>query len=289
MDPLKHIEEMNYLIQDINDILSKHGVNENISLPDVTITNKTISDLVKPHAKLSEAITNYLWPSITSACVYHYTSMEAAENILKTGLFRLNNIETRYTEGEIRTFCETHQLNGYLENDENGDPRYKNLIMPNTFYASFTDTNLADDQEQYFWEQFASCDGVRLKIEITASNPNFRKIYYENKNNKPISILSDLTGCVRSKYGREFILKGISRLCSFYLSGQDYGIENEYRALYRVWEGFGPQPKKGGKDSYIELPLNDITECGYQLKIIEVHSNSKPKMPSSFIYSKRKV
>lgn len=279
---------MNALVEDINQILNNNGVQENITLSDITITDKTVSDLVKPNAKLSDAITNLLWPSIASASVYHYTSKSAAESILGTGIFRLNNIANRYSEGEIKTFCETHNLNGYLEKDENNDPKYKHLIMPNTFYASFTDVSLTQDQEEYFWRNFAACDGVRLKIEITASNPNFRKLHYEQVKGKPIQLLSELTECIRKKYTREFVLKGISRLCSFYLSGKDYGIENEYRALYRVWEGFGPQPKNSGAGhSYIELPLNEMSECGYQLKIVEVHATTKPNMPDAYLYSQR--
>lgn len=287
MTPLEEIEKMNDLIKDINQILNKNGVREEISLSDITVTEKTVSDLVKSNAKLSDAITNFLWPSITSASVYHYTSRRAAENILNTGTFRLNNIANRYSDGEIVTFCETHGLKGYLEKDESNDPRYKHLIMPNTFYSSFTDVSPTKDQEEYFWRNFATYDGVRLKIEITASNPNFRKLHYEQTKGKPIPLLSELTKCIREKYNREFILKGISRLCSFYLSGKDYGIENEYRALYRIWEGFGPQPKRDGAHSYIELPLNAMSECGYRLSIVEVHANESPNMPNSYVFSKR--
>ena len=139
--PLLHIKAINVLIQDINAVLSKYGINERITLSDVTITDKTVSDLVKPDAKLSNAITNYLWPSIEFASVYHFTSRCAAENILNinNNSFRLTNIAKRDGEGEVETFCKTHELQGYLEKDFNGDPKYKYLIMPNTFYASFTD------------------------------------------------------------------------------------------------------------------------------------------------------
>jgi len=287
MSLLIKIERMKNLVTDINAILYKNGINEVITLSDITITDKIVSDLVKPQAKLSDAITDFLWPSISSATVYHYTSKEAAESILKTGIFRLKNIANRYSEGEIKTFCETHQLQGYLEESESGEPTYKHLIMPNTFYSSFTDTALTAEQEEYFLRTFAACDGVRLRIEITASNPNFRKIRYEQKKGVPIALLSDLTNSIRDKYGREFVLKGISRLCSFYLSGKDYGIENEYRVLHRVWVGFGPQPKINGEFSYIELPLNAMSVCGYQLVITEVHACERPEMPDHYVFSKR--
>lgn len=287
MTPIKEIAVMHTLVADINTILAKNGIYDKITLSDITITEKTVSDLVKPNAKLSDAISNFFWPSITDATVYHYTSRSAGENILNTGIFRFNNISNRYSDGEILTFCETHDLKGYLEKDENNEPKYKHLIMTNTFYSSFTDISLTKDQEEYFWRNFAACDGVRLKIQITASNPNFRKMHYEQTKGKPILLLSELTKCIREKYNREFILKGISRLCSFYLSGTDYGIENEYRALYRVWEGFGPQPKNDGTHSYIELPLDEMSECGYRLNIVEVQANKKPAMPNSYAFSKR--
>lgn len=287
--PFEKFEATHALVADINTILAGNGIKDQISLSDITVTDKIVSDLVKSNAKLSDAITNFLWPSITDATVHHYTSKSAAESILNTGIFRLSNIAARYSDGEIVTFCQTHDLKGYLEEDAAGQPTYRHLIMPNTFYASFTDTLLSTSQEEYFWRNFSACDGVRLKIEVAASEPNFRKIRYEQHKGKPIKVLEELMSCIREKHNREFILKGISRLCSFYLSGQDYGIENEYRLIHRVWDGLGPQPKNDGANSYIELPLNAMSDCGYQLMIKEVHANSRPNMPSSYVFSKREA
>lgn len=289
MMPLETLEAMNALVNDINCALAASGITEAISLSDITVSDKTVSDLVKPNARLSDAITNFLWPSIASATVYHFTSKDSAKSILETGIFRLCNIAKRYHEDEIKTFCETHDLRGYLETDENGDPKYKHLIMPNTFFASFTDASITTEQEEYFWRTFSASDGVRLKFKVIASNPNFRKMRYEQAEGKPICVLSNLSKCLREKHGREFILKGISRLCSFYLSGKDYGKENEYQALYRVWEGFGPQPKVDGSLSYIELPLNLMSECGYKLTITEVHAKDKPNMPDSYAFTERRA
>lgn len=70
MTPLEEIKKMNSLVSDINSILGDSGITEQISLSDITVTEKTVSDLVKPNAKLSDIITNFLWPSIKSATVY---------------------------------------------------------------------------------------------------------------------------------------------------------------------------------------------------------------------------
>lgn len=289
MTPIEQINMLKALVDDINVVLSRHGVDKIITLSDITVTDKTVSDLVKPNALLSEAITNHLWPSISSEVVYHYTSMQAAEAILKSEIFRLTNIEKRYGEGEIETFCKTHDLSGYLDATENGAPLYKSLLMPNTYYASFTGSDLTSEREDYLWRTFATHDGVRLKLKITASNPNFRRIKYEAKSSVPIPLISDLVSTVRQKHGREFILKGISRICSFYLSGQDYGIENELRVLHRTWDGFGPQPVGQGPDSYIELPIGTMSECGYRIDVLEVQARTRPSIPSSFAFSSRQA
>lgn len=286
MNPLDSITEQIELIKDINAILKKYQINETILLQDITITDNGVNDLIKQTAKLSDAITNFLWPSVHFSSVYHYTSKDNAEKILNTDIFRLTNIAKRYREGEITTFCNTHQLSGYLGLNKNGIQNDKELIE-NTFYASFTDTNLTVNEEEYFWRQFASNGGVRLRINITAKNDNFRKIYYEQVKGKQIPLLLDLSSLINQKYKRKFTLKGISRLCSFYLSGDDYGMEREYRLLHRVWDHSGPQPKTDGYYSYIELPLNTMAVCGYEMKVVEVQSDESLDIPSTYIFSKR--
>lgn len=275
------------IVDDINRILSSHGVSVVLHPQDITVTDKTISDMVKPCPKLSDAITSKLWPTVRSATVYHYTSREAAESILSTGIFRITNIEKRLNDGEIVTFCRTHGLSGYLEQSSTGLPTYRTLLMPQLFYASFTDSALQPCDEEYFWRSFASSDGVRLKLEVEATNPNFRKIVYEPQPGVPIPLLADLVSTIRQKYSREFVLQGISRLCAFYLCGQSYSREKEYRLLYKSWPEFGPQPVGMGQSAYVELPLNQMSECGYQLRITEVHARTRPNMPDQYSFSPR--
>ena len=281
------IMTLNAIVADINAILSKHGVSEAMQLRDITVADKTVSDMAKPCPRLSDAITGHLWPSVSSATVYHYTSREAAENILSTGIFRLTNIEKRLNDGEIVTFCQTHGLRGYLEPDAIGAPTYRALLLPQLFYASFTEASLSQEAEEYFWRNFAASDGVRLTIEITAKNPNFRKIVYEPKPGAPIPLLTDLVSTIRQRHGREFVLQGISRLCAFYLSGQTYSREREYRALFKAWPDVGPQPVGTGPTSYVEVPLNQMTDFGYEFRITEVHASTRPNMPDHYCFNQR--
>ncbi|MBU9818324.1 hypothetical protein J1782_00225 [Rahnella sp. BCC 1045] len=288
MTALDTINEQRSIVDKINEILVIHGLPGEITLSDLTFHGKYVNDLVKGNHKLSDLITNHLWPSINLATVYHYTSRSAAECILNSGIFRLTNIEKRYNEGEIIRFCETHNLTGYLQESSDNTPLYRELIMPNTFYASFTEADIPKDKEEYFWNVFGCHDGVRLKFEIQATNSNFRRVKYEMKAGQPLQPLFDLIEEIKNEYGFIFTMKGISRLCSFYLPGE-YSCENEYRLLHRTWDGGDIQPKGNGVQSYIELPLNLMNECGFKLKIIEVQSKEQINMPCNYLFSKREV
>lgn len=286
MTPLEYLERQKALIDNINSILSSHGIADSIDISNITITDKTVTDFVKENQKLSNLIVDAIWPSIDDLTVYHYTSKAAAESILNSGEFRLYSLLKRFDEGEIETFCQNHGLSGYLEQDEKGQPKYKSLIMNNMFYASFTDTNLTTEQEEYFWRTFAPIDGVRLKLEVTASNPNFRKMVYEKTKGNPLPLLNELTKVVRESYGREFVLSGISRLCAFYLA-KDFDVENEYRALYRYWEGFGPSPESDGNYQYVGLPLDSMNDTGYQIRVNEIQTNESLNIPTQFVITPR--
>lgn len=295
MTSLEEIVEKEALVADINQILQKHGINESLLPSNIEMSDKTVCDPCRSdqESRLSNAIINFLWPSVESACVYHYTSREVAQKILNGRIFRLNNISKGFSDGEIRTFCDTHKINGNLEKDDNGVSENERLFAQNTFYASFTSTNNKVGSEEHFWKHFGPCDGVRLKIQITSFMPNldFRRIYYEETKGEPIKIISDLTTLIQKKYNRAYFFKGISRFCSFYLSKEDYGIENEYRLLHRVWDGGGgPQPVIKGNCNYIELPLgikSGKSSCGHELSILEVHGRERPDMPEEYTFSKR--
>jgi len=272
-------EEFAAIPETINWVLRSHGVRE-IGISDITITDKTVNDLVKEEKVLSNAIVDKVWPSIDSKVVYHFTSKEATESILNTSFFRLYNISKRFTDREIVTFCENHGLSGYLA-EEDGEPYYKSQLMKNMYYSSFTDTALTDEQESYFWRTFAPFDGVRLKLRIEASNPNFRPMVYENKKGQPINILSDLVREIRNKHNREFVLSGISRLCAFYLA-KDFDVEKEYRILFRDWDDGSVKPKTDREVSFIEVPLGAMGPTGYKIEVLEVQSNEALSIPSKY-------
>lgn len=287
MEFLKEHANRNRMIERINAILRRHRLQEVISLGDLTITENSVIDSDRQNPKLSGAIIDSLWPSIRSARVYHFTSRVAAEQILNSGIFRLASIQGRLHEHEIVTFCTSHELDGYLEKDSAGISVYRNLIAPNTFYASFAGTKLTEEQESTLWRRFASIDGVRITLDIRASNHDFRRVRYEPEGGGPIPLLAELRNAIRIEYEREFRFLGVSRLCSFYLPENGYSVENEHRIVYRVWDGGIEQPTTENGVAFIELPLNKMSSIGYQLDVVDVQSGLRPNMPDCFPFTVR--
>lgn len=273
---LEHSKISKEVVREINGILSSYNCSL-ISEDELNITEKIVTDGVKRNSPLSSTIINYYWPSITKKTVYHYTTAENAESILNSGTLRLYNIQKRYSEGEIGEFCKIHSLDGFLSKDEQGREKYKTLIMPNTFYSSFTHTNLTSRQESYFRSQFGD---VRFKIDLEAENPDFRKIVYSDAKDRPLELLAKISKLVSNRFHREFILAGISRICAFFLS-HDYDIESELRILYREWN-FRQNVLNDGKFDYVELPFGDEGKMGYKVNVMEVQTDEPLNAPPSY-------
>ncbi len=285
MNAIEKFKEQQGLVADINGILGKHGVSYRVRLEDITITDKVVSDGVIQGNPLSEAIIDHVWPRIPQETVFHYTTSDVAQKIVDGGALRLYCLLKRYTESEVIEFCEVHGLRGYLEL-ENGIPKYRHLILPNTFYASFTSTFLDDDEERYFWTEFGKGAGARLTIRITSRNPNFRKIVYGGTDRKPIPVLQELTETILTKYRRHFILAGISRLCGFYLPAR-YSKEFERRAVFRVWAGDGISPSFDGSHEYLEVPFGAMHDTGFKLELVEIQSDDNLSVPQGVHLSRR--
>jgi hypothetical protein len=241
-----------------------------IAPADLVVTDNCVWD-VSADEPLSTAIAQHVWPSISKDEVYHFTSAEAAEAIEKSGLFRLYNLERRHRENEIEAFCRAHGLDGYLASDANGVPRYRRDILPQMFYASFASGDIDADSERTLWTNFGHSGGARLKLRVSARNPDFRRIYYPGTQ-PAIPLLRDLTALVEHTYRRRFILRGVSRLCAFYLPSE-YGIENEKRVLFKKWDGIGPDVHSDGTWTYIDIPLGVDGPSGYKIELLEIQSD----------------
>jgi hypothetical protein len=286
MNILTALHKRHQLINELNQLFSKHGLITTLEYGDLTFTENVVIDSDRAYPKLSGAIIDSIWPSIDKLEVYHFTSFESAESILQSGKFRLTNIEKRYGEHEISSFCEAHGLDGYLEKNTAGDPNYKSLVMPNTYYASFADSKLSSKDQEVLWRRFASCDGVRLTFEITAKNPNFRNVVYR-KSGEEILLLTEINEVVSRITGLKFIFVGISRLCAFYLPREYYEQEYEFRILHRLWGEEKPDGTDDDDNAYLEFKLEEMSKYGYKLSIKDVMANTKPKMHDGIQFTPR--
>lgn len=281
------MEIMQKILDDINSVLSDYNIKEQLSINDIVVTDAMVHCGPTEQSKLENLIINHYWPSLTEKEVFHFTSKEACESICKSRIFRLTNIEKRYNEGEIKTFCDQYNLDGYLEVDPTtGYPNYKSLLMPNLFYGSFTDIKLTKTEENYFWQTFSSPQGVRIRFRIKAKQADFRKIYYAPSKISNNDLIKNLIDCV-AKYNKKFVFPGISKMCSFYLNQAEYGKEKEYRLLYKTFDNFSPIPILNGDYPYIEIPLNKENDTGYFIEILEICTDEQIDIPSSIKCIKR--
>ena len=151
------------------------------------------------------------------------------------------------------------------------DPPYMHL-MGDVFFASFSDVELSPDDEGDMWYQFAPKDkeGVRLELEITAHAEDFRKVVYSDNENDKTAVVSEIAELLKSKYNKHFFMKGLSRMCCFYLRN-DLSHETEYRLLYRNrWDG-----SEDRKKEFLELPIGKMSDkYGYKIEVLSVCSSS---------------
>lgn len=101
----------------------------------------------------------------------------------------------------------------------------------------------------------------KLSFEIESKIPDFREVYYSDKDNpKQIKFLADLFDTVRKEYDYPLNFTYISKIGAFYIHGK-YSNEQEYRFLvkrdsdsYNAWD-FLPITFKNDI-SYIVLPFS---------------------------------
>jgi hypothetical protein len=257
------------IVSEINLILQNHGIADSITATDITVTERTISDLVHEDARLSATIVESIWPTVTQAELLHYTTRNAAESIATSGKFRMASLMKRFTEGEVIAFCEDHKLDGYLKADSNGDPKYKSMLN-DLYYVSFAGTNVSKSQDRQLWKDFGGRDGARLRVRVQAANPDFRRVIYQKPNRDSIPVLHALSRLAANN-DRYFILQKISHLCAFYLPTK-YWSENEYRILYKGFVNFGLPIKSDGEYAFVEIPLGQKNESGYEIALLEVQT-----------------
>jgi hypothetical protein len=202
-----------------------------------------------------------MWPNLNEAIVYHFTSRDVAEKIIKTRKFRLNDLSKRMGEHEVTEFCEKYGLYWHL--NEEGSSEFETSLIKDIFYASFADINISKEDENSMWSQFATTDGVRFKLKIKNKKIDLSKIHYLTQN----TILSDISQIAKS-HGLKFVLNGISKLCAYGLP-QEYLKENEYRLLLKNRPGLNIQCVDD--HNFIEFDIGKDNDL-FEIEILEYSS-----------------
>ncbi|ELA6610894.1 hypothetical protein RDG71_004476 [Vibrio alginolyticus] len=253
----------------IDQELSAANINISWTMDDIhvipnmnTVLERTSSDGV-----LSEALINHHFPQIIDEVeLAHYTSYKSFESIIKSKELRLYSILKRIDEQEFLPFVEEHGLKGYLDEIE-GEPYYKTL-MKDLFYTSFTNNSVND--EDYMWNYFGdNHSGVKIvfKLKVIKRRADLRPVLYHSNSINPSTVIKSLSERILQECNRHFVLRGISRICAFYLPlGYQLEKEEETRLLVKSWgEGVAHDMiENDGEYSYIPLKIgvgeNDFCE-----------------------------
>jgi hypothetical protein len=193
------------------------------------MTSRTVTEL-NP-TPLADLIVNSAFPiADTGADYWHYTSAQAAADILATSTFRLYAVTRRLHENEYRPFCVDHDCSGYLATDPTtGRPIFEGLCR-DLFYGSFV--KVGTGNEAHMWRVIASQGaGVRLRLRIrpTLDRAELRPVVYANARSQ--TLVSAVMKAVVSAGAPPFVLRGISRVAAFYLRFDS--SESETRLLIK--------------------------------------------------------
>lgn len=260
-------------IAEANAILKSRGVDYTATSEDIVFTANSVIGL--SGATMSSAIVKHTWPHMPDSRLYHYTSSQALASIVKERGLRLYWLERRHQDEEVVHFCKAHNLD-YLLEVENGRPRYRTEVTEQTFYSSFTTTQLDADDEQHFWRTFSGPDGGRLELRITLEAPLVRPVRYESYDDlkaDPVPVIRDLQELSTALLQKKFVMQGFTRVSAFCLPSR-FAREYERRlALSRTI--CGPLDVRTDEDGhkYTFVPFQKDTELGIRIELLTVQTN----------------
>lgn len=267
------------LVQLINSILNNNSVPEVINSSHVRFNADYIGNIVGiTDKKLSEIIFNAIYPAPKLKVYAHYTTFNGACSILKNKELWMFNLIKNFDAEEFRLFYEEHNVTGYRDIRETFGVRtdYRSLMSELYSLCLTSDVNNSSTLWNYFGYQGT---GIKLTFEIDSKIPDFREVYYSNKDTpKQIKLLSDLFNEISEKYNYPFNFTYISKIGAFYIHGK-FKNEQEYRFLvkrgsdnYDAWD-FTPVTFKDDI-SYIIVPFSSKL-AEFKLKKVTKGPNCK--------------
>lgn len=255
-----NLEKLDELVSVVNTILKKNSINETIDKTQIKFYADYIGNISNiEDKKLSEIIFNAIYPKPLLDKYSHYTTFNGACSILKNKEFWIFNLIKNFDDEEFRLFYEQHNITGYRDLSETfGIKTDYRSLMAEQFSLCLTSENNASPS---LWNYFGyKGTGIKLTFEIDSHIPDFREVYYSNKNNPTqIKLISELSQTIADKYNYIFNFSNISKIGAFYIHGK-FNNEKEYRFLvkrtsddYNAWN-FEPIIFKDDI-TYIVLPF----------------------------------
>ena len=253
------------------------GAKKNTNRTESTDSNgkALIEFLLSSNNKISKILFDIYYPKAEEASYYHYTKISALKHILK-GQLKLKPLISNENYDEFRTFYEDHNILGYFHNKDYDGTLMKDALMKDIYiFCMASKTGLEEENEDALWRSFAdNGGGVRIEFEVKTKHPDFRKIFYKDKEfDKRDLVINRLQSITKNLYEREFYIPGISKIGSFYLPGT-YKIENEVRfVVKRHTDEY--EFVYSDDNGYLILPFkNDYAE--FIIKNIKLGDNCDP-------------
>lgn len=254
-------EKINDLVKLINNIFNRNGVTESINSTQIKFNADYIGNIEGiTDKKLSEIIFNSIYPKPNLKLYSHFTTYKGACSILKNKELWLFNLIKNFDAEEFRLFYEEHNITGYRDLNETFGVKtdYRSLMAEQFSLCLTSDSNDSPTLWNYFGYKGT---GIKLTFEVESKIPDFREVYYSDKDNpKKIAVLADLFNTISKEYNYPLNFTYTSKIGAFYIHGK-FNNEQEYRFLvkrdsdsYGAWE-FTPITFKDDI-SYIVVPFS---------------------------------
>jgi len=225
---LKIIDE---IVELVNSILKRHQIEETINTNQIKYNEGFIGNVIDiEDKKLSKIIFDTIYPKPNNKYYSHYTTYQAALNILESEELWIFNLVKNFNADEFKLFYEEHNITGYRELKSTLGVKTDYRSIMSELYSLCLTTE--DNESPELWSDFAGGGtGIKITFEIDNNNSDFREVYYSNEDKpKKIALLEDLFKTIESEYKKPIIFTEISNIGSFYISGR-FNNEKEFRFL----------------------------------------------------------
>lgn len=275
----EHHKRLQY-VQKLNLLLDKHDFGVSVSINDFSFIDASPTGLVTDATKegrFSRQLISKIARPINTGTFYHYTSLSSASSILKNKNLRLYSIRKRIHEGELIEFLQQFDYEYPLQNDSNGEPRYKKSLTEGVFYISLCNSKSNARTDQHLWDEFAKGDGARFKLEIECQHGCLREITYDNDARKWANFFREVCELTKTELGRVFYMEDSAVFCAYFLPNT-WRKESETRLLFN--KSWRLAVKNDGQWDYSELLFGDNSHIGTKVKLLEVQSNQPLVVPA---------